>query len=32
MSVVWVPALAMLGFATITGGLALFRLRRLAEV
>jgi ABC-2 type transport system permease protein len=32
ISVVWVPALAMLGFAAVTGGLALFRLRRLAEV
>jgi ABC-2 type transport system permease protein len=32
VSVVWVPALAMLGFAAVTGGLALFRLRRLAEV
>ena len=32
LSVVWLPALAMLGFAVIAGGLALFRLRRLAEV
>jgi ABC-2 type transport system permease protein len=32
LSVVWVPVLAMLGFAAVTGGLALFRLRRLAEV
>ena len=32
ISVVWVPALAMLGFAAVAGGLALFRLRRLAEV
>ncbi len=32
VSVVWVPALAMLAFAAVTGGLALFRLRRLAEV
>ena len=32
VSVVWVPALAMLGFAAVTGGLALFRLKRLAEV
>lgn len=32
VSVVWVPALAMLAFAALTGGLALFRLRRLAEV
>jgi linearmycin/streptolysin S transport system permease protein len=32
ISVVWVPALAMLGFAAVTGGLALTRLRRMAEV
>ena len=32
VSVVWVPALAMLAFAAVTGGLALFRLRRLTEV
>jgi ABC-2 type transport system permease protein len=32
LSVIWVPVLAMLGFAVVTGGLALFRLRRLAEV
>ena len=32
LGVVWVPVLAMLGFAVVTGGLALFRLRRLAEV
>ena len=32
VSVVWIPALAMLGFAAVTGGMALFRLRRLAEV
>ena len=32
LSVVWVPALAMLGFAVVTGGLALTRLRRMAEV
>jgi ABC-2 type transport system permease protein len=32
LSVVWVPAMAMLAFAAVTGGLALFRLRRLAEV
>jgi linearmycin/streptolysin S transport system permease protein len=32
VSVVWIPALAMLGFAAVAGGLALFRLRRLAEV
>jgi ABC-2 type transport system permease protein len=32
LSAVWVPALAMLGFAVVTGGAALFRLRRLAEV
>jgi ABC-2 type transport system permease protein len=32
ISVVWIPALAMLGFAVVTGGLALTRLRRMAEV
>ena len=32
ISVVWVPALAMLGFAVVTGGLATFRLRHMAEV
>ncbi|HET9975739.1 MAG TPA: ABC transporter permease [Streptosporangiaceae bacterium] len=32
LGVVQVPVLAMLGFAVVTGGLALFRLRRLAEV
>jgi ABC-2 type transport system permease protein len=32
VSVVWVPALAMLVFAAVTGGLAMTRLRRLAEV
>ena len=32
ISVVWVPALAMLIFAVVTGGLALTRLNRLAEV
>jgi ABC-2 type transport system permease protein len=32
ISVVWVPALAMLGFAVVTGGLALTRLKRMAEV
>jgi len=32
VSAVWGPALAMLAFAAVTGGLALFRLRRLAEV
>jgi ABC-2 type transport system permease protein len=32
ISVVWVPALAMLIFAVLTGGLALTRLNRLAEV
>jgi ABC-2 type transport system permease protein len=32
ISVVWVPALAMLIFAAVTGGLALTRLNRLAEV
>jgi hypothetical protein len=30
--VVWVPALAMLIFAVVTGGLAMTRLNRLAEV
>jgi len=29
---VWVPALAMLGFAAVTGAVALARLRRVAEV
>jgi ABC-2 type transport system permease protein len=32
VSVVWVPALAMLVFAAVAGGLAMTRLRRLAEV
>src|SRR5690349_12574326 len=32
LGVVWLPALAMLGFAVVAGGLALFRLRRLGEV
>jgi ABC-2 type transport system permease protein len=32
VSVVWVPALAMLVFAVVTGALAMMRLRRLAEV
>jgi ABC-2 type transport system permease protein len=32
VSVVWVPALAMLGFAVVTGGLATMRLRHMAEV
>ena len=32
VSVVWVPALAMLGFAVVAGGLALLRLARMAEV
>jgi len=32
ISVVWVPALAMLIFAVVTGGLAMTRLRHLAEV
>ena len=32
ISVVWVPALAMLIFAVVTGGLAMTRLNRLAEV
>ena len=32
ISVVWVPALAMLGFAAVAGGLAMTRLRRMGEV
>lgn len=32
ISVVWVPTLAMLGFAVVTGGLAATRLRKMAEV
>ena len=32
VSVVWIPALAMLIFAVVTGGLAMTRLNRLAEV
>jgi len=32
LGVVWGPALAMLGFAVVAGGVALFRLRRLAEI
>ena len=32
ISAVWIPALAMLGFAVVTGGLAMTRLRRMAEV
>jgi ABC-2 type transport system permease protein len=32
LSVVWVPALAMLAFAAVTGGIAMTRLRHLAEV
>ena len=32
ISVVWMPALAMLGFAVVAGGLAMTRLRHLAEV
>ena len=32
ISVVWIPALAMLVFAVVTGGLAMTRLRRMAEV
>ena len=32
ISVVWVPALAMLGFAAVAGGLAMTRLRHMAEV
>jgi ABC-2 type transport system permease protein len=32
LSVVWVPALAMLGIAVVVGGIAMTRLRHLAEV
>jgi ABC-2 type transport system permease protein len=32
LSAVWVPALAMLGFAVVAGGIAMTRLRHLAEV
>jgi ABC-2 type transport system permease protein len=32
VSAVWVPALAMLGFALVAGGLAVTRLRRMGEV
>ncbi len=32
ISVVWLPALAMLGFAVVTGGIAMTRLRHIAEV
>jgi ABC-2 type transport system permease protein len=32
ISVVWVPTLAMLGFAVVAGGLALLRLARMAEI
>jgi ABC-2 type transport system permease protein len=32
ISVVWVPALAMLCFAAVTGALAMMRLRRMAEL
>jgi ABC-2 type transport system permease protein len=32
ISVVWIPALAMLGFAVVAGGIALARLRHLADV
>ncbi len=32
LSVVWVPALAMLAFAAVTGALAMTRLRHIAEV
>ncbi len=32
ISVVWLPALAMLGFAVAAGGLAMIRFRHLAEV
>jgi ABC-2 type transport system permease protein len=31
LSVVWVPTLAMLGFAVVTGAIAITRLRRIAE-
>jgi ABC-2 type transport system permease protein len=30
-SVIWIPALAMLGFAVVTGGVAVTRLRRMGE-
>jgi ABC-2 type transport system permease protein len=32
IAVVWIPALAMLGFAVVAGGVAITRLRRIAEV
>lgn len=32
ISAVWVPALALLGFAAVTGALAMTRLRRMAEL
>ncbi len=32
ISVVWIPALAMLGFAVVTGAVAMTRLRRMAEL
>jgi ABC-2 type transport system permease protein len=32
LSVVWIPALAMLGFAVVAGAVAATRLRRLAEI
>ncbi len=32
LSAVWVPALAMLGFAVLTGGIAMVRLRHVAEI
>ena len=32
ISVVWLPALAMLAFAVVAGGLAMTRLRHMAEV
>jgi ABC-2 type transport system permease protein len=32
LSVVWIPALAMLAFAVVTGGLAMTRLRQMVEV
>jgi hypothetical protein len=32
LSAVWVPALAMLGIAVVVGGIAMTRLRHMAEV
>jgi ABC-2 type transport system permease protein len=32
ISVIWLPAVAMLVFAVVAGGIAIFRLRRIAEV